>query len=421
MNTKSYRVMTIIFSVLTFGIIALFNVGLFVLPLTSPDGLSYYGYINQLLELITNLFGGSSGASIADYLSILINLGFISIVTAVFGIIGFVYSIILLVDAIKCLSKLKIRKVPMKHYVSFGANAIIYSALMLAVSSTANTEIVSFIGTGVIMALAAGALALVIAGYYHFVDHERRLTCKILDVSTSLVAAASLIIVCTLSLSFGDYNVGIVNGFSSIVQTVVSAGIAPDANTMMWLLLSLFSFILIFVSMGLAKSILVNGFTPKIKVKLDRDYPKSSIIKSSFMVVFSISAVVILSLCTIGYTNNITMIIAAALPGVCLILSILNRIFQGQPSAYLAKRNEQKVVVAEPKYYDEVDYDSLKKEKEEPAVEEKLEEPVESKEEQIENNEENNEPSTPVEEEQIEPKEEDNNPQELPSEEKHLE
>ena len=419
MNIRSYRVMTIIFSVLTFGIIALFNVGLFVLPLTGPNGLSFYGYIDQLLKLINNLFGGGSGSSVADYISVLINIGFICVATTVFGIIGFVYSIILLVDAIKCLSKLKIRKVPLKHYVSFGANAIIYSALMLAVSSTANTEIVTFIGTGVIMALASGVVALVIAGYYHFVDHDRRLTCKILDVSTSIVAAGFLISVCTLSLSFGEYNVGIINGFSDIVQNVVSAGTAPDTNTMMWLLLSLFSFIMIFVSMGLAKSILVNGFTPKIKVKPDRDYPKSSIIKSSFWVVFSISAVVILSICTIGFNGNITMIIAAALPGVSLILSILNRIFQGQPGAYLAKRNEQKAVASEPKYNDEVNYDSIDKEKEK-QIETKEDEDVPTIEAEAENKEENNDASNVIEEVQIEPKEEDVNPQEPLEEEQHL-
>ena len=352
MNTKSYKIMTVIFSILIIAAIVLFYVGVFALPVSSGNDALIYSYYENFIDIMKSI--GSGGTDVPTIIALVITSGLLVAFISIFGIVGVIYTIILLVKSIKCLASLNKCRGPLKSLVAYGLSMVVYISLLLGILNIKQYDQIVTIGAGPILVLVSGLICLVAAGYYHFTDKiDRRPVCSALDLATSAIGIVAMVLFFTLPIIVSYYDAGYFVGLSALIIATSSISSMPETQVIVAMALTMSGLVFSILSIIFARGVIANGFCVKLKDKRTADYPKSSIVKSIFWIVFAVAGIVLISVSKIEFGVSPIMISATALSGVCLILAIVNKVLQGKPGVYRSKKKPVSKPKPQYRYYDD--------------------------------------------------------------------
>lgn len=330
---KTNKVMRIVLSIVTFVAIGLFAIALFALPLQSgvqgsaTVNTTIYGFVESLISAIKQASEG--GAGISGLIGTIISLLLTIVFTLVFGIIALVKGIILLVKTIKGMSGNGELESLLGSLVGFGTTILIYIALLLGTISASQPGISTTLGAGSEMMLSVGLLSLVVTGVYRVaVKDERKLVNKILGFGTSMLAIIGLMLAFayTLSAADGEVSYGLFWPVVGFIQ-VLSSSTAPASTVLVGYTLIVVGVVFVLVGLGMAKSVIANGFTVDEKNKKP-DFERSSIVKSAVWLGLMIIGFV---LTAIGSSNvNLSLgagaIVGMVMAALALGCAIVNKV-----------------------------------------------------------------------------------------------
>ena len=336
---KTNKVMNIVLSVVTFVAIALFAGGIFALPLTAlkVDGAgtvgsaNIYEFIEQLIERIKNM-ECRTPEQVAEAISQLI-MAIVAVgLTVVFGIIALVKGIILLVKTIKGMSGKGELEDLRKALVGFGSILVLYIGLLLGAIYLSTGGSVTSLGVGSEMALSAGMLALAVVAVYHIANKdETKLLNKILGLGTSCLALMAFFFAFAMPLAQGDNTMSLYNVITIFINGMTGS---PEGSVMFGLMLAFFGAVVVIVSSGFAKGVIVNGFMLKEKDK-KADHAKSSIVKSAVMFGLMVIGLVLVAipLSKHGYGMGIGGILGMVFGAMALACAIVNKVLSPKAPA----------------------------------------------------------------------------------------
>ena len=330
---KTNKVMRIVLSIVTFVAIGLFAVALFALPLQSgvqgdaKVTTTIYGFVETLISAIKKASEGGAGLSglIGTIVSLLLTIVF----TLVFGIIALVKGIILLVKTIKGMSGNGELESLLGSLVGFGTTILIYIALLLGAISASRPGTSTTLGAGSEMMLSVGLLSLVVAGVYRVaVKDERKLVNKILGFGTSMLAIIGLMLAFAYTLSAdGEVSFGLFWPVVGFIE-VLSNSTAPASSVLVGYTLIVVGVVFILVGLGMAKSVIANGFTVDEKNKKP-DFERSSIVKSAVWLGLMVIGFVLMAIgssnvnLSLGAGAIVGMVMAALALGCAIVNKVL--------------------------------------------------------------------------------------------------
>lgn len=335
---KSKKVMNIVVNILAFVAIALFIVGMFALPPISlsagagSESTSAYNIIDQMIDVIKQL-GQTEGPGVGTLVGRLLSLLAFVVIFAVFAIMGLIKAIQLLVRSIKSISKPEENKPALKNLVYFGIMCLIYDTLVLAIFYSSMDyglgSVTVSLGAGTIMILIAGLLALCGAACYNFITRkEEPLMNRILDVCTSVFGIVAIMLMLFAPIGLEGSKGGVIALLAGRFGSAISAAIAGTQADYLVLSMTIVGSVLLFVSLGFAKKVIANGY--RLEEKEGLDYPKSSIVKSSLWLGFSVVGVVLLFAFSSGYSIAIGGIMTFVFVALALGCAIANKVMSSK-------------------------------------------------------------------------------------------
>ena len=308
---KTNKVLRIVLCCASFAFIAMFLLGLFALPLFS--GANIYDFVKNFIESIKNSSGGSAADIINAIFAPLVMMG----LAVVFGIIGIVKGIKLLIASIKGLSAEE-GKAPAKPLLSFGLLLLVFVACLSSVSGYYS------LGAGSIMFLLAGILAVCGVGVFaFFARSEEKLLNRIFALGLATLAVVGLLFTIRgLVSGFGGYRSGAIGVIMICFQSLV-AGV----------IFAMLGAILLFVALGFAKAVVVNALAVE-EEKKEADNAKSSIVKSALWLGFLLVGflLVVIPFSSEGYDVAASGIVALVLAASALGLAIVSKVLGSKES-----------------------------------------------------------------------------------------
>ena len=332
---KTNKVMRIVLSIVTFVAIGLFVIALFALPLQSgvqgstTVNSDIYDFIKSFISAIKQATEGGSG-SISALIGAIFSLLITIVLTLVFGIIALVKGIILLVKTIKGMSGSGEFESLLGSLVGFGSIILVYIALLLGNISASQPGVRTGLGSGSEMMLSVGLVALVVAGVYRIaVKDDRKLVNKILGFGTSMLVIIGLLLAFsqTLSGENGEVTFGLFWPITGFIQ-IMSSSSDPDSSVILAYTFALIGVIAVIVSLGMAKSVIANGFTVDEKDKKP-DFEKSSIIKCAVWLGLMVIGFILIAVglnkggLSLGAGAIVGMVMAALALGCAIVNKVL--------------------------------------------------------------------------------------------------
>lgn len=315
---KTNKVLRIVLCCASFAFIAMFLLGLFALPLFS--GANIYDFVKNFIESIKNSGGGSAADIINAIFAPLVMMG----LAVVFGIIGIVKGIKLLIASIKGLSAEE-GKAPAKPLLSFGLLLLVFVACLSSVSGYYS------LGAGSIMFLLAGILAVCGVGVFaFFARSEEKLLNRIFALGLATLAVVGLLFTIRgLVSGFGGYRSGAIGVIMICFQSLV-AGAGSEVAGVIFAMLGA---ILLFVALGFAKAVVVNALAVE-EEKKEADNAKSSIVKSALWLGFLLVGflLVVIPFSSEGYDVAASGIVALVLAASALGLAIVSKVLGSKES-----------------------------------------------------------------------------------------
>ncbi len=314
---KTNKVLRIVLCCASFAFIAMFLLGLFALPLFS--GANIYDFVKNFIESIKNSSGGSVANIINTILAPLVMMG----LAVVFGIIGIVKGIKLLIASIKGLSAEE-GKAPVKPLLSFGLLLLVFVACLSSVSGFYS------LGAGSIMFLLAGILAVCGVGVFaFFARSEEKLLNRIFALGLATLAVVGLLFTIRGLVSVYGYRSGAIG----VIMNCLQALIAGAGSKVAGIIFAMFGAILLFVALGFAKAVVVNALAVE-EEKKEADNAKSSIVKSALWFGFLLVGflLVVIPFSADGYDVAASGIVALVLAASALGLAIVSKVLGSKES-----------------------------------------------------------------------------------------
>ena len=329
---KTNKVMRIVLSVCTFVAIALVVIGVLALPITATvaDGTvvessNIYEMIKGFIDQVQIL--PSMGEAAMQAIPQLVMMILAIVFTIVFGIIAIVKGIILLVKAIKGMSGKGELNGLLKSTIGFGVIVLIAISLIIGVVYQGNGDAAKTLGAGTKMMLSGGVIALAVPAVYRIATKdERKLLNKILGLGSVTAAIIGMILGFAMTLSQGDFALGLFTVAGGFVSSM-TGGAAPEASTMIGLILALMGMVIVIVSLGFAKAVITNGYLIDDENK-KADIEKSSIVKSALWLGFMILGfvLIVVPFSKQGFGMGIGAILAMVFGSLALGCAIANKI-----------------------------------------------------------------------------------------------
>lgn len=314
---KTNKVLRIVLCCASFTFIAMFLLGLFALPLFS--GANIYDFVKNFIESIKNSSGGSAADIINAIFAPLVMMG----LAVVFGIIGIVKGIKLLIASIKGLSAEE-GKAPAKPLLSFGLLLLVFVACLSSVSGYYS------LGAGSIMFLLAGILAVCGVGVFaFFARSEEKLLNRIFALGLATLAVVGLLFTIRGLVSGYGYRSGAIG----VIMTCFQALIAGAGSKVAGVIFAMLGAILLFVALGFAKAVVVNALAVE-EEKKEADNAKSSIVKSALWLGFLLVGflLVVIPFSSEGYDVAASGIVALVLAASALGLAIVSKVLGSKES-----------------------------------------------------------------------------------------
>lgn len=314
---KTNKVLRIVLCCASFAFIAMFLLGLFALPLFS--GANIYDFVKNLIESIKSSSGGSAADIINVILSPLVMIG----LAVVFGIIGIVKGIKLLIASIKGLSAEE-GKAPVKLLLSFGLLLLVFVACLSSVSGYYS------LGAGSIMFLLAGILAVCGVGVFaFFARSEEKLLNRIFALGLATLAVVGLLFTIRGLASSSGYRVGAIGVIMTCFQFLVQGAGSKVASV----IFAMFGAILLFVALGFVKAVVVRALAIE-EEKKEADNAKSCIVKSALWFGFLLVGflLVVIPFSSEGYDVAASGIVALVLAALALGLAIVSKVLGSKES-----------------------------------------------------------------------------------------
>lgn len=298
---KTNKVVRVVLSIVTFVAITLYVISLFALPIQSSVSggttvnSNIYDFIKAFNNEIKNM-QTQGGDYVTSHIGVLFSLLITIVFTLVFGIIALVKSIVLLVKTINGMSGKGEYSALLKSLVSFGTFIVVFIALLLGIISASQPGTKTGLGSGTELMLSIGIISLSVAGVYFIATKDdRKLVNKILGLATSMLAIIGVLLIFAYSLK-GEGNqatYGLFWLFTGFVQIIASS--AQETSLIVGYTFAVVGMVAIIVGLGMAKSVMVNGFAIDIDNKKP-GFEKSSIIKSSVWLGLDIIGVILIAI-----------------------------------------------------------------------------------------------------------------------------
>lgn len=307
---KTCKVLRIVLSCVSFALIAMFFLGLFALPLFK--GANIYDLISYFIDQIK----ACSGAEIpvSEMINALLTPIVLICMAVVFGIIGIVRSIRLLIHSIKGLSSEE-AGAPVKQLMSFGILMLVFVACLQAVYGLYE------MGAGSCMFLIAGLLAVSGAGVYRFFENNKSpLLNKILGLGMATAGVVGILFMIRGLVANTSIRTGAIGILMNGIQGLISG-----SNSVAALIFSMFGAIVLFVGLGFACKVVAFGV--KLEAGKEEQYDKGSILKCAlwfgFLLVGFLLVVIPYSAsfdCSVS-ASGIVALVFASLALACAIVS----------------------------------------------------------------------------------------------------
>ncbi|MBO4667247.1 MAG: hypothetical protein J5666_03870 [Bacilli bacterium] len=334
--------LNMIFSFAIIIAVIMFPIGLFLeVSQTVVDGAANHGLttvemFKALIYYFENIdtYVGSEWAFFGLYIFV--------VAFFVCGIVTLIHSVFLIVFSIQGMVKpIETEKIN-NHLVQFSVTLLAYVSILLGLYFYFLKDVGSrTIGAGPIILIIDSACTFIIAAILHLGSESKRATAnKVLDVITSAIAYVGFVL-----LFLGPVMVesqlqeGLIAWIPEIMESITnyaSSSSSSTASVMIALEFSIFGIVLLAVAFSFIGNVLTNGFGVIMNRRrpANPDFAKSSIVKSSLWLGFTLLGGIILTITLSNVfeptkiTMAPTMIICIVLAACSLGLSIANKVIQ---------------------------------------------------------------------------------------------
>lgn len=309
---KTCKVLRIVLSCVSFALIVMFFLGLFALPLFR--GANIYDMISTLIDQIKA--GSGAEIPVSEMISALLAPIVLISMSVVFGIIGIVKSIRLLIHSIKALSSEE-AEAPVKSLMSFGILMLVFVACLQAVNGLYE------MGAGSYMFLIAGLLAVCGVGVYRFFENSKSpLLNKILGLGMATAGVVGILFMVRGLVATADVRDGAIGILMNGIQGLIGghSGVAA-------LIFSMFGAVILFVGLGFACKVVAFGV--KLEAGKEEEYDKGSILKSALWFGFLLVGfllVVIPYSASFDYSVSASGIVALVFASLALACAIVSKV-----------------------------------------------------------------------------------------------